>query len=246
MKKLEGKVAIVTGASRGLGRATALALAREGASLAICARGQEALEEVAREAEALGAAVLTVRADLGKTRDIELLIVLALERFGRVDVLVNNASELGPTPLPQLADYPPHVFTEVMRVNLHAPFHLAWALVGPMMQRGSGVIINISSDVAVNGYSGWGAYSVSKAALDGLTRTWAAELEGTGVRIHALDPGDMRTAMHEAALPDDDPATLADPDVVAEAVLALATGDFVPATVRVEAADVLAAIPAIA
>ncbi|MDQ6749094.1 MAG: SDR family oxidoreductase [Candidatus Dormibacteraeota bacterium] len=238
MKKLEGKVAVITGASRGLGRALALELAAAGASLAICARGNEELHAVRDELTTLGAEVLAVTADLHHTRDVERLVVLTLERFGRVDILVNNASELGPTPMPLLADYPPHVFNEVLKVNLHAPFHLTWALVGQMLMRGEGLVINISSDAAVNGYSNWGAYSVSKSALDGLTRTWAAELEQTGVRMYAVDPGDMNTVMHRDALPDDDPAGLSDPADVASALLRLVTGEFVPDAVRVEMSEV--------
>jgi NAD(P)-dependent dehydrogenase (short-subunit alcohol dehydrogenase family) len=237
--KLKGRVAVITGASRGLGRAMSLAFAREGADLVLCARDETVLKSVAEEARAQGANVLTVVADMGLTRDVERLVVLALERFDRVDVLVNNASELGPTPLPYLIDYPPHVFNDVVKVNLMAPFHLIWSLLGGMLQRRDGVIINVSSDVAVHGYPGWGAYSVSKAALDGLTRTWAAELEGTGVKIYAIDPGDMNTDMHRAALPDDDPADLADPTDVAEAFVELATGSIDPGTGRLEASELL-------
>jgi NAD(P)-dependent dehydrogenase (short-subunit alcohol dehydrogenase family) len=236
--KLQHKVALITGASRGLGRAMTLAFAREGADLVICARGERELQKVADQARALGARVLAVVADMGTTRDVERLVVLALERFDRVDVVVNNASELGPTPLPHLIDYPPHLFHDVVKVNLMAPFHLTWSLLGGMLQRGNGVIINVSSDVAVNGYAGWGAYSVSKAALDGLTRTWNAELEGTGVKIYAIDPGDMNTAMHRAALPEDDPAQLSDPTEVAEAFVDLATGRVAPGS-RLEAAELL-------
>jgi NAD(P)-dependent dehydrogenase (short-subunit alcohol dehydrogenase family) len=237
--KLAGKVAVITGASRGLGRAMALAFAREGADLVLCARGQTELKQVADEARGRGSNVLAVTADMGLTRDVERLVVLALERFDRVDVLVNNASELGPTPLAYLIDYPPHVFNDVVKVNLMAPFHLIWSLLGGMLQRGQGVVINVSSDVAVNGYPGWGAYSVSKAALDGLTRTWAAELEGTGVKIYAIDPGDMNTAMHRAALPEDDPASLADCTQVAEAFVELATGGIDPGAGRLEASELL-------
>jgi NAD(P)-dependent dehydrogenase (short-subunit alcohol dehydrogenase family) len=236
--KLQHKVALITGASRGLGRAMTLAFAREGADLVICARGETELHQVADQARALGARVLAVVADMGTTRDVERLVVLALERFDRVDVVVNNASELGPTPLPHLIDYPPHLFHDVVKVNLMAPFHLTWSLLGGMLQRGNGVIINVSSDVAVNGYAGWGAYSVSKAALDGLTRTWNAELEDTGVKIYAIDPGDMNTAMHRAALPEDDPAQLSDPTDVAEAFVDLATGTVAPGS-RLEAAELL-------
>jgi NAD(P)-dependent dehydrogenase (short-subunit alcohol dehydrogenase family) len=237
--RLAGKVALITGSSRGLGRAMSLAFAREGADLVLCARGEVELRRVADEARELGASVLTVIADIGVTRDVERLVVLALERYERIDVLVNNASELGPTPLPYLIDYPPHLFNDVVKVNLMGPFRLIWALLGGMLQRGDGVIINVSSDVAVHGYPGWGAYSVSKAALDGLTRTWAAELEGTGVRIFAIDPGDMNTAMHRAAVPDDDPAELGDPAAVAEVFVELAAGRIDPGAGRLEAPELL-------
>ena len=215
-----------------------LAFAREGARLAICARGQEDLDRVAAEARALGAEVLPIVADMRVTRDVERVVVLALDDFQRVDILVNNASELGPTPLPELVDYPPHIFADVMQVNLQAPFHLAWSVLGGMLQRGHGVVMNVTSDVAVNGYRGWGAYSVSKAALEGLTRTWAAELEDTGVRIFAVDPGDMNTEMHRAALPDDDPADLLDPARVAEAFVSIAAGAVPMTGGRVEASQV--------
>jgi NAD(P)-dependent dehydrogenase (short-subunit alcohol dehydrogenase family) len=221
--RLEGKVALITGASRGLGRALALAFAREGASLALCARGEEALEQVTSEVAALGAPVLAVQADVRSTRDLDRLVALTLDRYQRVDILVNNASELGPTPLPYLADYPPAAFDDVVQVNLVAPFRLTQALIGSMLLGNRGVIINVTSDAAVTGYPGWGAYAVSKAALEGLTRTWAAELAQTGVRIYAVDPGDMDTDMHRAAIPDADPSELARPDEVALAFVRLAT-----------------------
>jgi NAD(P)-dependent dehydrogenase (short-subunit alcohol dehydrogenase family) len=221
--RLEGKVALITGASRGLGRALALAFAREDASLALCARGQESLEQVASEVAALGAPVLAVPADVRSTRDLDRLVALTLDRYQRVDILVNNASELGPTPLPYLADYPPPAFDDVLQVNLVAPFRLTQALIGSMLLRDRGVIINVTSDAGVTGYPGWGAYAVSKAALEGLTRTWAAELAQTGVRIYAVDPGDMDTDMHRAAIPDADPSELARPDDVALAFVRLVT-----------------------
>src|SRR5258708_10156116 len=209
--KLTGRVALITGASRGLGRAMALAFAREGADLVLCARGEDELKQVAAEARERGSNVLSVVADLSLKRDVERLVVLALERFDRVDIVVNNASQLGPTPLPYLIDYPPHVFSDVMKVNVMAPFHLIWSLLGGMIQRRDGGIINVSSDVAVNGYPGWGAYSVSKAALDGLTRTWAAQLHDTGVKVYAADTTDMHTDLHRAPVPEADPSPLAYP-----------------------------------
>jgi NAD(P)-dependent dehydrogenase (short-subunit alcohol dehydrogenase family) len=221
--QLDGKVALITGASRGLGRALAMAFAREGAALALCARGEKALEQVAAEVSALGAPVLAVPADVRSTRDLERLVALTLDRYRRVDILVNNASELGPTPLPYLADYAPAAFDDVLQVNVVAPFRLTQALIGSMLLRDRGVIINVTSDAAVAGYPGWGAYAVSKAALEGLTRTWAAELMQTSVRIYSVDPGDMDTDMHRAAIPDADPSELARPDHVALAFVRLAT-----------------------
>ncbi len=158
-----------------------------------------------------------------------------------MDVLVNNASTLGPTPLPQLADTDPVAFDDVVRVNLAAPFRLARALVGGMLLRGAGLVVNVSSDAALNGYPGWGAYTAAKAGLDGLTRVWAEELTGTGVTVVSVDPGDMDTEMHRAALPDDDPASLARPEDVAEAFVALAVAGRAPAP-RVEAADLRRAV----
>ena len=221
--QLDGKVALITGASRGLGRALAIAFAREGAALALCARGLEGLDKLAAEVSALGAPVLAVPVDVRSTRDLERLVALTLDRFQRVDILVNNASELGPTPLPFLADYPPAAFDDVLQVNVVAPFRLTQALIGSMLLRNRGVIINVTSDAAVTGYPGWGAYAVSKSALESLTRTWAAELAQTGVRIYAVDPGDMDTDMHRAAIPDADPSDLARPDEVALAFVRLIT-----------------------
>jgi NAD(P)-dependent dehydrogenase (short-subunit alcohol dehydrogenase family) len=218
---MAGKVALITGASRGLGRALALAFAREGAGLAICARGMDDLEEVARRCRERGAEVLAVPADVAVEADRERLVTLALAHFGHVDILVNNASTLGPTPLPLLADTDPTAFDQVVATNLSAPFRLARALVGGMLLRGSGLIVNVSSDAAVNGYPGWGAYSAAKAGLDGLSRVWAAELAGSGVTVVSVDPGDMDTEMHRAALPEDDPAGLTRPEDVAEAFVRL-------------------------
>jgi NAD(P)-dependent dehydrogenase (short-subunit alcohol dehydrogenase family) len=240
MNELQDRVALVTGASRGLGRAIAIAFAREGAALALCARDWSRLEATADVCRELGADVLTVRADVASATDRERLVTLALDHFGRVDVLVNNASTLGPTPLPLLADTDPEAFEEVVRVDLTAPFLLARALVGGMLLRGSGLIVNVSSDAAVNGYPGWGAYSAAKAGLDGLSRVWAAELAEFGVTVVSVDPGDMDTEMHRAALPDDDPASLARPEDVAEAFVRLAGGLAAPP--RVEARDLLGAV----
>jgi NAD(P)-dependent dehydrogenase (short-subunit alcohol dehydrogenase family) len=215
----------------------ALAFAREGARLSLCARGAAELEAVAAQARRGGTDVLEIAADVGSEVDQERLVSLTLDRFGHLDVLVNNASSLGPTPLPLLADTDPLAFAEVMGVNLYAPFQLTQAVLGSMLLRGSGLIVNISSDAAVNGYPGWGAYSVAKAGLDSLTRVWAAELEGTGVSMVSVDPSDMDTEMHHAAIPDADPASLARPEDVAEAFVRIVATP--PPGPRIEAQSLL-------
>lgn len=224
---LNGRVALITGASRGLGAALALALARDGAHLVLASRaGSRAeLERVAAEARALGAEVLTVTADVADRADVERLAAEALARFGRVDLLVNNASTLGPVPLPLLLDTSVEGFRDAIETNLFGPFLLTRALAGQMLARDAGLVINVSSDAAAVGYPHWGAYGVSKAALDQLTRVWAAELEGTGVGIVSIDPGSMNTRMHRDAEPEENPAEWADPAAIAPVLMLLARAD---------------------
>ena len=240
--RLAATTALVTGASQGLGQAIALAYAREGADLVLVARRAEPLERVRGEVEALGARAVMVAADVGDPDDVERIAAAALTAFDRVDVLVNNASELGPTPMPYLLDTDPDALRRVLDVNLLGRSCSPGPCSGPCWRRG-GSVINVSSDAGVIQLPGWGAYGVSKAALDQMTRIWASELDGSGVRVNAVDPGDMATAMHAAALPDDDPATLARPEDRTEVFVRLAsaaTGD--PGSGRrLEAADFAAA-----
>ena len=235
MGSLTGTVVLITGASRGLGRALTLAAAREGASLAICARGGEALEAVAevvpRERRRGDGGA---RGRVGRSR----CRALRGDRAGpvrRVDVLVNNAAELGPIPPPYLTDAPSSALEQVMQANVLGPLRLTQAVIGGMLLRNHGLVVNITTDAAVIGYAGLGLYSASKAALDALTRSWAAELDGTRVRVISVDPGDMDTVMHRAADPESDPAGLLRPEDVAERILRLLAGH-VPAADRVEAA----------
>ncbi|MDB4895640.1 MAG: 3-oxoacyl-ACP reductase, partial [Firmicutes bacterium] len=191
MARLTGKVALITGASRGLGRAIALAYAQEGASLAVCARDGAALAGVAAELRAAGARVVSIRADVADLHDVERLVSLTLQEYGRIDVLVNNASIFGPSPTPLLLDYPAEDFAEVLKVNTVGPFLVTRQVLGAMLQRGAGSVINVTSEAGAVGYAGWGAYGVSKFAVEGLTETWAAEVAAAGVRVNMVDPGEM-------------------------------------------------------
>jgi NAD(P)-dependent dehydrogenase (short-subunit alcohol dehydrogenase family) len=208
--------AVITGASRGLGRALAGALAPAGWSLVIDARGATELERAARE---LGrsAAVVALAGDVADPRHRRALIDAA---DGPIDLLVNNASALGPSPQPALADYPAAELERVYRVNVLAPLALA-QLALPRMAPG-GRIVNVTSDAAVEPYPGWGGYGSSKAALDQLTAVLAAEHPQR--RIYAVDPGDMRTAMHQAAFPGEDISDRPPPEDSVPGLLALVTG----------------------
>jgi NAD(P)-dependent dehydrogenase (short-subunit alcohol dehydrogenase family) len=236
MGSLTGTTVMITGASRGLGRALARVSAREGATLAICARGGEALESAAEECRALGVEVLAVLADISDATDVERFAATALERFGGVDILINNAAELGPLPLPQLTDAPSSALEHVFQANVLGPLRLTQAVIGGMLLRNRGLVVNISTDAALIGFEGLGLYSASKAALDALTRSWSAELQHTQVRVISVDPGDMHTQMHMAADPEANPDDLLRPDDVAERLLILFAGRL-PEADRFEAAS---------
>ncbi|WP_396954666.1 SDR family oxidoreductase [Neobacillus sp. YIM B06451] len=214
---------MITGASRGLGKALALAFAKQGARLSICARSEAALLKVKKEAEEAGAEeVLAIRADISIARDVERFVALTEERFGHIDILINNASILGPSPMPMLLDYPEEDFAEVLRVNTMSTFLVTRRVLPIMLQRDSGSIINVTSEAGNTGYAGWGAYGISKFAVEGLTETWADELSETGVRVNMVDPGEMDTEMHRLAVPDCD-YELSDPNDVVPVFLYLAS-----------------------
>jgi len=215
-------VVMITGASKGLGRELTLAFAQKGAYLAICARGEKKLQEVKKEAEGNGASyVLAVTGDVSKSRDVERFVAMTEELYGKVDVLINNASILGPSPMPLLLDYPEEDFVEVLKVNAVSPFLVTRRILPGMILNNKGSIINVTSEAGNTGYAGWGAYGISKFALEGLTETWADELKETGVRVNMVDPGEMETEMHQLAVPDCD-YELANPKDVINVFLYLA------------------------
>jgi NAD(P)-dependent dehydrogenase (short-subunit alcohol dehydrogenase family) len=205
-------VAIITGASRGLGLALARRLSADGWQLVIDARGTEALEAVAGPLNAVA-----IAGDVADPAHREQLVEAA-ERLGGVDLLVNNASVLGPSPQPALADYPFTVFTHVYAVNVLAPLALTQRAL-PSLRARHGTIVNITSDAAIEAYEGWGGYGSSKAALEQLGNV--LRVEEPDVRVFTFDPGDMRTQMHQEAFPGEDISDRPEPETVVPALVHL-------------------------
>jgi NAD(P)-dependent dehydrogenase (short-subunit alcohol dehydrogenase family) len=228
MSKLSGKNILITGASQGLGREMALRFAREGAArLSIVARHAGNLNAVRDEVRKIAPQIeiVAIEADVSKPRDIERVVATTLAQFkGTLDVLVNNASTIGPSPMPNLLDYPVEDFRTVLDTNLIGPFLLIKNALPAMIERG-GSIINVTSDAGQVGYPGWGAYGISNFGLEGMSQTWASELEETGVRVNWVDPGNMNTAMHRAAEPEEDPSEWADPAAVTDVFVFLASDE---------------------
>jgi NAD(P)-dependent dehydrogenase (short-subunit alcohol dehydrogenase family) len=220
-------IALITGASRGLGLALAQALADRGHGLAIDARGSEALEE-ARAGLAQKTAVTAIAGDVADPRHREELVAAAA-RMGRLRVLVNNASVLGPSPQPALADYPLDVLESVYRINVLAPLGLIQLALPALAP--DGVIVNITSDAAIEDYPGWGGYGSAKAALDQLTNVLAAERPE--LRVYRADPGDMRTQMHQEAFPGEDISDRPRPEASVPGLLRLIAADLPSGRYRV-------------
>jgi NAD(P)-dependent dehydrogenase (short-subunit alcohol dehydrogenase family) len=210
---------LITGGSRGLGRELARSLAAEGASVVLVARGQEELDQTVEEIRSNGGRAHAILADVGDKNAIHSIAAQAAALAGPIDLLIQNASTLGPVPLRLLLDTDCEDLERALQVNLIGPFRLAKVLAGPMVLRGAGLVLSITSDASVQAYPEWGAYSVSKAALDHMNRLFAAELQDTGVQFLCVDPGDMDTAMHAAALPDADRSKLQKPEDAARRIL---------------------------
>jgi NAD(P)-dependent dehydrogenase (short-subunit alcohol dehydrogenase family) len=221
---IRGQTALVTGGSRGLGRALGQALAAAGARVILVARHAEPLAEAVAAIRAAGGEAHAVVADVAGKETSAAIAGQAAALVGPIDILVNNAGTLGPVPLQLLLDTDCEDLDRALAVNVVGPFRLTKALAGPMVLRGRGLVINVSSDAACQPYERWGAYGASKAALEQLGRIWAAELAGTGVRVLTVDPGEMNTRMHAEAVPEADPASLTDPAVAAARIVSLVLG----------------------
>jgi NAD(P)-dependent dehydrogenase (short-subunit alcohol dehydrogenase family) len=215
---LSGLRVAVTGGTSGLGLALTRAFRKRGAHVGFVARTAAAVERVARETGAAG-----IVGDVGVKDDIYPIALQITARLGGLDVLINNASSLGPVPLRPLGDTDCEDVEQALAVNLLGPFRLTKALLGALAasaREGRGaVVLNISSDAAVNAYANWGAYGASKAALKHLSAIWNEELAGQGIHFLSLDPGDMDTPLHAAAVPDADTSSLKRPDASAEEVI---------------------------
>lgn len=202
----------ITGGTSGLGLALVRALLSRGARVAFVARTRERVEQVVRE----NPGAHGIAGDVSAKNDIYPMAIQITGELGGLDVLINNASDLGPTPLAMLSDTECEDLERAFATNVIGPFRLTKALMGALAasaREGRGaVVLNISSDAAINAYPGWGAYGSSKAALYHLSRIWNEEHANEGVRFLSLDPGDMDTPMHAAAIPDADPATLKRPE----------------------------------
>src|ERR1700722_12200312 len=223
--------ALITGASQGLGRAICHSLADQGWSLIVDARSAASL----RVATATLPGVIAIPGDITDSQH-RADLAAAVVRHGQLDLLINNASSLGRSPLPQLADYPLSELRQVFETNVIAPLALIQLLIGPLTGSG-GTIVNVSSDAAVESYPGWGGYGSAKAGLDQLTAVLGAE--EPRLRCYALDPGDMRTAMHQLAFPGEDISDRPEPETVVPALFRLL--DERPPSGRYRSADLLTA-----
>jgi NAD(P)-dependent dehydrogenase (short-subunit alcohol dehydrogenase family) len=230
------RTALITGASRGLGSAVARALAERGWRLVIDARGADDLAAVAAELSAR-TDVVALAGDVSDEGHRKALV----DAFGggRLDLLVNNASLLGPSPQPKLADYDLDALEQVYDVNVFGPLRLT-QLALPLLRASAGHVINVTSDAAVEGYEGWGGYGSSKAAFEQWSRVLAAE--EPGLRVWWVDPGDMNTRMHQEAFPGEDISDRQPPEAVVPAFLELIDRD--PPSGRYQAADLLEKVPA--
>jgi len=214
-QSLAGRRVAITGGTEGLGLALVREFQARGADVAFVARKSAGVVRVAQEFPRAHGII----GDVSKKEDIHRIALQILGVLGGVDVLINNASDLGPTPLEWLADTECEDFERALMTNVLGPFRLTKALLGSLAasarETGGAVVLNVSSDAAITPYAHWGAYGASKAALHHLSRIWNQELSESGVHILSLDPGDMDTALHALAVPDADRSSLKPPELAA-------------------------------
>jgi NAD(P)-dependent dehydrogenase (short-subunit alcohol dehydrogenase family) len=224
-KRLINNVALITGATRGIGKAIAAAYALEGARVFICARNQQDVAATVRElrGQIMDAQIDGCAGDVGKETDVCQIVDAVIKRFQTIHTLVNNASLLGPR-VP-LVHYPVAQWEEVIRVNLHGVFLLSQHVVKGMIAQHQGSIINVSSGVGRVGRARWGAYAVSKFGLEGLTQVLADEVKEFGVRVNSVNPGPTRTDMRAKAYPEEDPLTLPTPEQITAIFVHLASAE---------------------
>ena len=209
------KKILITGGTAGLGRSLALKASVLGAKVAIVGRTKERLTQI----QGISSDIITIQADVSNKDDIYNIVGQAFGQLNSIDVLINNASYLGSTPLRTLLDTECEDLSDVLGTNLLGPFRLTKAILPSMILNNAGLIVNISSDAAINAYPYWGGYSLSKIALDHMSRIWQEELKNTQIKFVSIDPGDMDTEMHHIADPDVDLAQLYIPDTVANELL---------------------------
>jgi NAD(P)-dependent dehydrogenase (short-subunit alcohol dehydrogenase family) len=211
-KILSGKAALVTGGSRGIGRAIAERYARQGAQVFVCGRDEMTLRAAIDEMRKSGGEIEGLAGDVGNREDVRRIASTAVERYGAIHILVNNASILGPRET--VANYPETAWEEVLRINLTGLFLMTRAVLPVMLAQQTGSIINVTSGVGRQGKAQWGGYAVSKAGLEALTQVLADEVGQDGIRVNAVNPAATRTAMRAQAYPAEDPLTLPTPEEI--------------------------------
>jgi NAD(P)-dependent dehydrogenase (short-subunit alcohol dehydrogenase family) len=221
--KLKDKKIVITGASRGLGRALAVRLVEEGARVAFCARSFDALNRLALDLAVRGSRPLFSACDISDAYQVERFAAAVLSEFGSIDVLINNASLLGPRI--DIVEWTHATWDRVIDVNVNGVFLVTKAFLPSMINQRSGSVINVSSSVGKTGRRKWGAYSASKFALEGLTQTLADEVRQHGIRVNSVNPGPIDTDMRHAAYPDEDRSKLKSPSEIADVFVYLASDE---------------------
>jgi len=223
-KRLNDRLALVTGASRGIGRALAVALAAEGAHLILIARTEGGLTEADDEIRAAGGSATLVPLDLADSEGIDRLGGSVFERWGKLDILVGNAGMLGP--LSPLGHVEPKAWDQVMAINVTANWRLIRAFDPLLRQSDGGRAVFVTSGAARSAPAYWGPYATSKAALEVLVRTYAQEVADSAIRVNLVNPGPVRTAMRAKAMPGEDPASLPAPEALAPKIVDMVTPEF--------------------